>query len=76
MRDNGVGGSGRGAFVLIKQLKLLNPFSGLSLPIKDTFLKLVAGKLTPDLTQWSFSCSASKIFQYQHAKKVHNGMDS
>lgn len=59
------------AFVLIKQLKLLNHFSGFIL-LKDTFLKLVAGKLTPGLTRWSFSCSASDFFQYQHATNVHN----
>lgn len=47
------GGGGKGTFVLIKQLYLLNHFPGLILP-KDTFLKLVAGELTPDVTEQSF----------------------
>lgn len=47
------GGGGKGAFVLIKQLYLLNHFSGLIL-LKDTFPKLVASELAPDVAERSF----------------------
>jgi len=55
-------GSGRRTLVLFKQLQLLNQSSRLNL-LKDAFLKLVEGKLTPDIIQKSFSYSASQIFQ-------------
>lgn len=58
---------------LFEELKLLNHFYELILPKRHLS---ETGELAPDVTQWSFSCSASNIFQHQHSKKVCNEMDS